>query len=279
MLRAAIAIALVACSAAPAPTPLAPTPPPAPAPPPPPAAPTPEAIARAFIAQLEARDYAGAAARFDDRVRNGLPVDKLQAGWEQVEHSLGALGELGAATDTVHGTSHVIAFDGKFGDAHLSLEVTVDESSHIAGFMIRPGSRSSTPWQPPPYAHPDDYVERAVTVGSSPALPGTLTLPRGAGPFPAVVLVHGSGPNDADETIGEVHVFADLAAGLASRGIAVLRYVKRTRVDATPAAYRTQRDEVEVAAHAAVALLASTPEIDRRRIALVGHSQGAELAP
>ena len=58
-------------------------------------------------------------------------------------------------------------------------------------------------------------------------LGATVTLPKGAGPFPAVVLVQGSGPHDRDETIGPHEPFRDLAWGLASRGIAVLRYDKR----------------------------------------------------
>ena len=54
-------------------------------------------------------------------------------------------------------------------------------------------------------------------------------MPVGDGPFPAVVLVHGSGPHDRDETIGPNKPLRDVADGLASRGIAVLRYEKRTR--------------------------------------------------
>ena len=70
-----------------------------------------------------------------------------------------------------------------------------------------------------------------VTVGSAgSSLPGTLVLPRGPGPFPALVLVAGSGPQDRDETIGPNKTFRDLAWGLASRGIAVLRYEKRNHV-------------------------------------------------
>src|SRR5207247_4710825 len=58
-------------------------------------------------------------------------------------------------------------------------------------------------------------------------LPATLTMPKGDGPFPAVVLVHGSGPHDRDESIGPNKPFRDLAGGLASRGIAVLRSEER----------------------------------------------------
>ena len=59
-------------------------------------------------------------------------------------------------------------------------------------------------------------------------LPGLLTLPDGAGPFPAVLLVHGSGPQDRDEAVGPNRPFRDLAVGLADLGVASLRYDKRT---------------------------------------------------
>ena len=67
----------------------------------------------------------------------------------------------------------------------------------------------------------------AVTSPLGP-LPGVLTLPEGKGPFPAVVLVGGSGAHDRDETIGPNKPFRDLAVGLARHGIASLRYDKRT---------------------------------------------------
>ena len=59
-------------------------------------------------------------------------------------------------------------------------------------------------------------------------LPGLLTLPDGAGPFPAVLLIHGSGPQDRDEAVGPNRPFRDLAVGLADLGVASLRYDKRT---------------------------------------------------
>ncbi len=81
-----------------------------------------------------------------------------------------------------------------------------------------------------PYVHPDSFSASEVTVGDDAwKLPGTLTIPKGAGSFPALVLVHGSGPNDRDESVGGAKVFRGLAEGLASRGMAVLRYEKRTR--------------------------------------------------
>src|SRR5262249_44809950 len=132
-------------------------------------------------------------------------------------------------------------------------------------------------WTAPSYATPATFDEKPIAVGSNPALPGLIAIPKDAKNAPAVVLVHGSGPNDQDETIGALKVFKDLAWGLASRGIVVLRYDKRTRV--APQGVTTQKEEVDDAAHAAIALLAARPEVDPKRVALLGHSQGGYLAP
>ena len=114
------------------------------------------------------------------------------------------------------------------------------------------------------------------------ALPGTLTLPRGDGPFPAVVLVHGSGPSDRDETMGQQKPFRDLAEGLAEAGAAVYRYDKRTYVyGARMAADHgiTLVDETIEDACAAVRLLAGQPKIDPDRIFVLGHSLGGNAVP
>lgn len=125
-------------------------------------------------------------------------------------------------------------------------------------------------------------AEREVVVGESPlALPGLLTLPEGKGPFPLVVLVHGSGPNDRDETVGPNRPFRDLARGLAGRGVAVMRYDKRTRAYPMSFAGRpfTVREETIDDALSAVRLGRTIPEIDARRIMVAGHSLGGMLTP
>lgn len=139
-------------------------------------------------------------------------------------------------------------------------------------------------WKPPAYAVPGAFREQDVTVGAGTewALPGTLTMPAGRGPHPSLVLVHGSGPNDRDETVGVSKPFRDLAWGLASRGVAVLRYEKRSRVHgARLAALKsmTVKEETVDDALAAVALLRRTPGVDAKRIFVLGHSLGGGLVP
>lgn len=133
---------------------------------------------------------------------------------------------------------------------------------------------------PPADASPAGIRQIPVGVGS-PRLTGTLTLPAGNGRFPAVVLVSGSGPNDQNETLGPDHPFLDIALGLAARGIASLRYDKRTRDYPRSIDPRTFTATLEYVpdALAAIRLLQHDPAIDPRRIFVLGHSQGGTYAP
>ena len=121
-----------------------------------------------------------------------------------------------------------------------------------------------------------------VGAGTEYPLDGLLTLP-GEGPasVPAVVMVHGSGPSDKDERIKKLTPFKDLAEGLARRGIASLRYDKRTFAHARKLAKAspTVRDETIDDALLAIGMLKDDPRIDRERVFILGHSMGAMLAP
>ncbi|CCY02521.1 putative uncharacterized protein [Prevotella sp. CAG:924] len=129
-------------------------------------------------------------------------------------------------------------------------------------------------------------VERDIIVETGTfRLPGTLTLPRveKGRKVPCVILVHGSGPNDRDETIGPNKPFRDLAWLLAQRGIAVIRYDKRTKVygnNSVPKGRKLDMDtETCDDALSAVRLAATLPEIARDSIFVLGHSQGGMMAP
>ena len=110
-------------------------------------------------------------------------------------------------------------------------------------------------------------------------LAATLTLPQGKGPFPAVVLVHGSGPNTRDEEAFGHKIFLVLADHLSRHGIAVLRYDKRG-IGASGGNYKAATTfDFAADACAAVSYLRTRSEIDQHQIGMIGHSEGGLIAP
>lgn len=220
-----------------------------------------------------------AAAYFDDNVSKMLSSDDLGKFWTKMQEQVGPFKMFGTPRVTLKEKLHVVDVPAKFEWQPLTISVAWSEDGAVAGFRILPATAGDFPSDEKPSLYP----EEKVTVGADPwALPGTLTLPKsGTAPYPAVILVHGSGPNDRDETIGANKPFREIAEGLAAQGIAVLRYDKRTRVHGAKmdAKSITVDDEVLQDANAAIALLKTKPQIDPKRIYVVGHSLGALLAP
>lgn len=187
--------------------------------------------------------------------------------------------EIGEPSIRVAGSAHIVATPLKFPNQNINLQVAINSSGELTYFFMLPGS---VPWQHPSYSKAGAFHERNVTVGDDPyKLPGTVTLPTGSGPFPGVVMVHDTGPNDRDETVGAVKMFRDLAEGLASRGIAVLCYEKRTKLYLTKvtAGPYTADDETVDDAVAAVDVLRKQPEVNGQKIFVLGHGLGGYLAP
>jgi uncharacterized protein len=232
-----------------------------------------------LIANLARGDFVGASENFDFTMRSRLPAENLAEAWRNVEGQVGTFVAI-ERVRTEHRGRYSFGFARcRFERGEKVVKVTYDADGSVAGlfFLDPPAPQAPPAWTVPAYADPGAFDERDVRLGARPELPGALSVPRGPGPFPAVVLVHGSGPSDADETLGQIKVFKDLAFGLASRGVVVLRYAKRTRID--PRGVVTVKEEVIDAVHAAVDLMAATPQVDARRLVVVGHSQGGYLAP
>jgi dienelactone hydrolase len=162
----------------------------------------------------------------------------------------------------------------------LRVVMSVDDAGMLQGLRLAPAV--TTAWTPPPYAAPRRFREHDVTVGSGPlAVPGTLSLPRGRGPWPGAVLLSGGGPFDRDATSGPNKPLKDLAWGLASRGVAVLRFdkVTYTHSQVKNADDFTMADEYVPYGIAAVRLLQQEPSVDPGQVFVLGHSMGGKVAP
>ncbi len=241
------------------------------------AAPDFEALGRDTVSELVAGAHDKVVARFDQKMTAALPQEKLTAVWNGLLQQAGAYKSITAARVFAVPAQNVTAVDltTAFERSPLIIRVAFNDEGKIAGLFFLP-SKPQAEWVAPPYADPAAFSEVPVVVGAL-KLPGTLSIPKSASSVPGVVLVHGSGPLDRDETIGPNKVFKDLAWGLASRDVAVLRYDKRSFV--VPMKDGTVRDEVIDDARAAVEVLASQPAVDRRRVFVLGHSLGGMLAP
>jgi len=242
----------------------------------------PVAVAQALLDEMQHSKYDAVFARFDDNMKAHVSAAQLKAVWESLPPQMGALQSRGAPTSAVKDGVTVVSIPLVFSNGRLLARVASNAAGQVIGFLIQPDAAPAAPARA-------DLPSREVTFGpTGRTLPGTLLLPSNQPSKPdaaknrsaAVVMVHGSGPQDRDETVGGIRVFRDLADGLADRGIASLRYEKRTkaRPQDFSGAY-TIDDETTDDAVAAVAFLRTQPDIDPARIFVIGHSQGAMMAP
>jgi hypothetical protein len=239
---------------------------------------------RAILTAMAAGDFAQVERQFTDDMKAALPPGALAAMWAKLLNQAGAYKSCGTDPRVRKiDNKQMVITPCEFARTAIDIQFAFDNAGKVSGLVFRPGIRTAAAYTLPPYATPASFVEREMTVGPSQwALPATLTVPSGAGQSPGVALVHGSGPHDRDETVGANKPFKDLATGLASRGIAVLRYDKRTMVHrAKVAALKdfTVKQEVIDDALEAVKVLRARREIDPKRIFVLGHSLGGMLIP
>ncbi|HYM85370.1 MAG TPA: alpha/beta fold hydrolase, partial [Pseudoxanthomonas sp.] len=233
-----------------------------------------ETTATRLLDHLDAAEYTQAESMFTAEMAAAVPADKLKQVWESLPQQAGAAQGRGKAELAQHSGMHVVSVPLQYAKASLMARIAVTAEGKIAGFLIQPAP-------PAPAAAPAadaGYREGEFPVGD---LHGTLAMPTTTNKVPGVVLVHGSGPQDRDETIGPNRPFLDIARGLAERDIAVLRYEKRSKArpqDFANGQY-TMDEETTNDAVAAVAALRATPGIDPDRVYVLGHSQGGMLAP
>lgn len=157
------------------------------------------------------------------------------------------------------------------GFPNVALEFTRTSSEVLAP------TRPQTPQAPFPYEASEVRIDNPETAGVT--LAGTLTMPRGGQPVPAVVLVSGSGPQDRDESVWEHRPFAVLADHLTRQGIAVLRYDDRGFGESTGDYATGTLSDFAGDAMSVVRWLRAQPGVDESKIGVIGHSEGGLIAP
>ncbi len=170
-------------------------------------------------------------------------------------------------------SSDLSTVEGTWSQAGNSLPLTLRRVKDTSELELR---RPQNPVKPYPYKEEEvsyDNKSAGITIAA------TLTAPPGKGPFPAVLLITGSGPHDRDESLMGHKPFLVLADFLTRKGIVVLRADKRGCGKSTGNYATATMVDFAVDADAGVAYLKTRSEVDPHRIGLIGHSEGGIVAP
>lgn len=247
--------------------------------------PDPESVAKQIVQEIAAGQFDRVEARYTPEMTASLPAGTLAKVWASVLQQEGSFTAVVSATSAAKvQTFDIVVVATQFEKAVIDIQIAISPDGKIGGIQVRQHREPPPPWVAPAYAKPDTFTEQQLTLTNGKfEMPGILSMPKGTGPFPGVVLVQGSGRQDEDETVGASKPLKDVAWGLASRGIAVYRYTKRTDKYGSQSNddpnKLTVDDETMSDARAAVALLSKQKNIDPAHVYLLGHSLGAYVAP
>ncbi|MCK4667726.1 DUF3887 domain-containing protein [Candidatus Dependentiae bacterium] len=247
-----------------------------------------EELGEELVKFLVSEDYPSAVKKFDSVMKIALPAKKLKAAWKEQEKQFGKFISIEGVEKKPFKKYMIVAVKTKFqktsGETtYLDVRLTYTAKKQVAGLFFVPSSGPKD-FEELEYINRDSFSEEEITFGFTGwELPGVLTIPKDGAKFSVVILVHGSGPNDKDETIGPNKPFKDIAWGLATKGIAVFRYDKRTLVHGgklTKVIHEfTVMEETVLDVVEAVKVLKEHDKIDPENIFILGHSLGGMMIP
>ena len=228
-------------------------------------------------------NYDKALTFFDASVSSDVNADVLKKAWGQLFSKIGNLNSTGKPRIEMQGGYHTVYIPCVFDDAILDLKIQFSDRDQILSFSFT-GHAQAGDYHLPAYADTSRIQEQDIIVQTGKyKLPGKFTYPKPTHrTFPVIILVHGSGAEDMDETISENKPFKDLAYGLAAQGIGVIRYDKRSYTYPSQMAGAldvTLEQETIMDAISAAMLARKLPGVDSTRIYIAGHSLGAMAAP
>lgn len=220
---------------------------------------------------------------FDTNVAKRVDSLKMATAWKNLTERVGGfvkVNDISSETDTNHTT---VIQHSEFEKKPVDFKLVFGKDRRVKGIFFVPDIKKFV-YDDPEYMDKEKFLEkRKYLITDEFRLPALLSVPHKVQKPPVAILVHGSGPNDKDETVGNTKIFRDLAVGLASNGIAVLRYDKRTRNYAGKmqgnANKLTVREETIDDVITAIRLAKLDSTLDSTRIFLIGHSLGGMLLP
>lgn len=241
--------------------------------------------ARAVYTNCVKGDFAAAASYFDQQLLYRMDGAKLGQTWGLIEGQIGKaifIEEPIIQMEKIDSAMYVY-HSCNFEKKQMDLKLVFNSANKVTGFFFVPPSAKFT-YQPPVWIAPGITMERDIDVPSADLiLKGKLTVPATGSNFPLVILVQGSGPLDMDVTIGPNKVFKDIAMSLAAKGIAVLRFDKRTKAYMAEMSamvpYLTPDEEIVQDVVAAFEFSKTLETIDPSSIYILGHSFGGMMGP
>lgn len=204
-----------------------------------------------------------------DQGAKGLPVSSVTRTGSSLKLAMKAIGA---------------EFEGKISDDLKTVTGTFTQNGSSIALALTPVKdgaqlerpRPQNPTKPYPYREEEVAYENTV---QNVHLAATLTIPPGKGPFPAVVLITGSGPQDRDEALMGHKPFLVLADHLTRKGIAVLRADDRGVGKSTGKFAAATTADFATDTEAGIAYLKTRPEVNPHKLGLIGHSEGGVIAP
>jgi len=217
---------------------------------------------------------------FDDSLKVDVTAEMLKNFWINTTAQLGEFKSVDGAQNSTMGDYQAVILNCAFSNGNQSFRFIFNKNQKMVGINIIPKNNAAV-YENPKYADTTLYTEKLIDLKSGThTLAGMITTPKNIKKFPIVIFIHGSGPNDMDETLGPNKPFRDLALGLAAKGIASFRYVKRTLV--YPNEFKkvfTIKEEVSDDALAAIAYAKNITGVNVSQVYILGHSLGGMLAP
>lgn len=236
--------------------------------------------ADSFFDTMDKGNFEEAHGFFDESVKGQISSDELKLFWLRLGNSLGTYESVDGAKNSVKGDYFEVTLTCGFSKGSQTFTFVFNKSEKLLGFFVTPVATEAE-YAAPAYADTTLYSEKEISIKFEEGqMAGIFTSPKNLTSFPVVIMVHGSGPSDMDETVGPNKPFKDLAAGLAAKGIGSIRYVKRSMV--YPRSFNkafTVKEETIDDALSAITLASTLPGVNKSQIYLLGHSLGGMLAP